>query len=161
MSKYINIWIDGACGPKNPTGHMGVGVCVETPANKYEISRFIEEGPNNTNNVAEYLGAIEAFNLILEKQEEFSKHPIFIFSDSNMLVQQLNNKWGIRTNISAKKKRPPGKYVPYALEAKNLLIQVKTFAPNISIEWIPREENGVADFLSKKGFVERMIYIPR
>lgn len=163
MSKYINIWIDGACGPKNPTGHMGVGVYVETPTTKYDISRFIEEHPDNTNNVAEYLGAIEAFKLILEKQEEFSKHPIFIFSDSLMLVNQLSGKWkNLRTTVCVKKKilQPVGKYIPYALEAKNLLIQVKTFAPNISIEWIPREENAVADHLSKKGFVDRMIYIP-
>lgn len=159
----INIWIDGACGPVNPRGHMGVGVYVETPTSKHEISEFIEEGPDNTNNVAEYLGAISAFKLILEKKEEFKGHQIFIFSDSLMLVNQLSGKWkNLRTTINFKKKnpRPVGKYIPYALEAKDLLIKIKLHFRNISIEWIPREENFKADILSKQGFAKRKIYIP-
>jgi ribonuclease HI len=81
----------------------------------------------------EYLGAIAILD-ILEKLG-MQQEPITIRGDSKLVIKQMNKEWRIKE----------GAYVPYA---KRCLAKSLRF-PKIRFEWIPREENGLADELSK------------
>lgn len=56
------------------------------------------------------------------------------YGDSDLVVKQLNGKWKARA------------YLSYYKEA----IRLRAKLPEVVIKWIPREQNGHADYLSKK-----------
>jgi ribonuclease HI len=99
----------------------------------YEDSGSITASPEVTNNVAEY----SALDLILDWfiTNGLTGEPIAVFGDSNMVIQQCFGTWKIR-----------GGY--YAEIARVVKEKLKQFT-NIRGSWIPREENGTADDLSK------------
>lgn len=125
----MKCYIDGSCGPTNPGGKMGMGVYIED-LDKILVE-FVEPHPHNTNNVAEYLALKLLLTYALEKGIGF----LHVHSDSKLLVNQMTNRWGIKQ----------GSYFDYAYECKRLIRQVKC-----KFTWIPREENTVADELSKR-----------
>lgn len=130
----IKVFYDGCCEPRNPGGNAGFGAVIFDEEEKiHEISKYWEASPNNSNNVAEYLGLISAMEwLILNKK---TKGKIQFFGDNMMSVNQMNGDW------RAKK----GMYKPHYEHARKLKEQFK----NLKFQWIPREENGLADELSK------------
>lgn len=64
-----------------------------------------------------------------------------IRGDSKLVICQMFIACGYRRKWQMKK----GYYLPIALKCKELIKQF----PNITGEWIPREENNLADELSK------------
>jgi len=132
-------YFDGACEPKNPGGNMGVGAVIfKDGIAIYEESVYYPAKNENSNNVAEYLAFIYLleyliFNYLTDKK-------IVIYGDSNLVVRQMTGDWRIHE----------GWYVEYANEAKQLLANFS----NISLYWIPREENEFADKLSKKCMID-------
>jgi ribonuclease HI len=96
---------------------------------------YPEQGnePQTSNNVAEYCGLIAILEYLIHLGAQHE--PIMVYGDSNLVIQQMFGSWKINE----------GAYVPYARKAKALR-QVFT---NLSGQWIPREENTVADALSK------------
>lgn len=141
----VVVFFDGACEPRNPGGHIGWGYVI------YEGDKIIDEdfgykapSPQNTNNVAEYLGAIAGMNKLLELGKGHSQ--VLIKGDSNLVINQMKGEWKIKA----------GAYKKHALNAKRI---VGTF-PAIEFEHIPREQNEYADKLSKKPLIERGIKIP-
>jgi len=90
-----------------------------------------------SNNVAEYSG----FLAILEylRSQNLHRESIVIFGDSNLVIQQMFGRW----------KMHGGHYIPIAQKAKELLKQF----PRTQGEWIPRDENDIADELSKRELV--------
>lgn len=130
----IEVWYDGACEPVNPGGHGGGGYIVKR-LNK-EIHRgmiYLPAGPEISNNVAEYSGIREALKWLLK--EELNQEPVLVRGDNMMSVMQMAGKW--------KAKR--GRYIPLYLECREL---AKKFR-NLTFMWIPREQNGEADEISK------------
>lgn len=128
---------DGACFPQNPGGIMGIGAIV---MRKDEVllkhSESIEANEKNTNNVAEYLSLIQILQFLLKNNLQAEK--ISVRGDSMLVVNQMKGKWRMKQ----------GAYLAYAKEARELMSKFT----NLSINWIPREENEVADELSKKQY---------
>lgn len=135
MSDKYTVYFDGCCEPRNPGGTAAYGVVILKNGERvFEDSKIFEASPNTSNNVAEYAG----FNSILDwfSQQILRDADITVYGDSKLVIEQMFGTW----NISR------GFYVPLAIKAKTKL---KNFS-NIKGEWIPREENSIADELSKK-----------
>lgn len=127
---------DGACEPVNPGGNMGFGTLIVDLGSGetiYEGSGFSPASPLNSNNVAEYLALIQGFEWLIENGLQNSK--IKVLGDSQLVIKQMSGEW------PAKK----GLYVPHYQRAIKLRIKF----PNITFNWIPRNENAGADKLSK------------
>jgi ribonuclease HI len=103
----------------------------------WEDSKLVypEQGDEyqTSNNVAEYCGLIAVLEYLINLGVQHE--PIMVYGDSNLVIQQMFGSWKINE----------GFYVPYALKAKKLC---QLFS-NLSGQWIPREQNTVADALSK------------
>ena len=113
----------------NP-GPMGAGVAVYKDGKLVkEISEYLGNG---TNNIAEYTAVIHA----LETAHEMDEKEVVIRSDSQLLVRQMNGEYKVR-DPNLKKLR---------FRIQGLCVGIK-----VTFEHIPREENKIADKLSKKG----------
>lgn len=139
----IKCYFDGCCEPKNPYGNMGIGsIIIKDNIEVWSHSNFIPQSQNNSNNVAEYL-ALEQI-LIWLKENEVPENTIFIFGDSQLVVNQMNGNWRIKQGL----------YKPHALRCKELISKLDKV---LVIRWIGREGNQVADDLSKKHLIENNI----
>ncbi|HEX5034977.1 MAG TPA: ribonuclease HI family protein [bacterium] len=136
----IEVWVDGACEPVNPGGTAGWGAHIRRGKEVlWEGSGMIAASPNTSNNVAEYMAFLEALKWLASMglQEEDT----LFRSDSRLVICQMfgdanGRKWRMKE----------GRYIKTAREAQALL---RNF-PRCHGVWIPREENGVADELSKR-----------
>ena len=133
----IEVYIDGACSG-NP-GPAGIGVYILKSTSNYEwqpiyeLSQAIGEA---TNNIAEWKALIEALKFLVFHQREFANEEIVIYSDSQLMVKQVNGEWKTKDHELRLLKA----------EAKDLL---RSFS-NIRIEYIPRDKNWDADRLAKR-----------
>ncbi len=82
-----------------------------------------------TNNEAEYKAVIMALKYVKEK---FVTKEISIFSDSQLVVKQLNGEYKVKA----------AGIIPLWSRAKELMSEI-----NVSINWVPRAENKLADSL--------------
>ena len=138
MGQLIEAWGDGVCEPRNPGGHAAYGILIKVDG-KVVCGRggYIGFGPKMSNNVAEYSAAISVFDEILNRQLQGIVH---LRMDSKLVICQLNGKWKVHG----------GFYVPYHHNAKHLLSVLKERVQgNVILEWIPREQNGECDTISK------------
>jgi len=123
-------------------GPSGYG-CVILDGSKriWDLSGLIEASPTNSNNQAEYL----AFNNILDWFIDYNlqTESICIYGDSKLVIEQMFGKWKIHGVDSNK---PKGLYADHAVVAREKL---KQFSRTKGF-WIPREENSLADELSKR-----------
>jgi len=157
MSRKFIAYFDGACGPINPGGDVGVGSIIFNVTNTnivlhkfgpiapvmptweeaFKCSKFYKsfELGRTSNNVAEYMAFHECAVWIKENAKK--EDGVLFLGDSKLVVNQMNNFWRIKDGI----------YKESALEAKEVYnsIEVK----NKFVSWIPREFNTVADDLSK------------
>lgn len=137
--KSVRAWFDGVTEPINPGGTCAYGAVVQVNGKKaWEYFKVIGSGKGMTNNVGEYAGFLAVLNYLLA--ERLTDADIAVFGDSNLVINQMFGDWEIKD----------GHYAPMALEAKRLL---KKF-PRISGQWIPREKNQRADWLSKQALVK-------
>ncbi len=89
MMKKLIIYTDGACrGNPGPAG-IGIVICNESGKIVKEYRDFIG---NATNNIAEYRALIKA----LELANDFSVTRIECFSDSELMVRQLNGAYRVK-----------------------------------------------------------------
>lgn len=138
INKYL-AWFDGACGPINSGGTATFGAMIK---DKNSTVLLREHGLAGTgramsNNVAEYAGVLHVLRYL-------ACHPlgrVTVRGDSNPVTNQLNGKWRVRKGL----------YLAIAMEAKELLARLKGLGWQISLRWIPREQNEECDALSKKG----------
>lgn len=130
----IEIYFDGACVPFNPGGHGGAGYMILNGSETYRGSVYLGQGPWMSSNYAEYaalfLALKEALELGLQKEH------IDVYGDSTIVIGGSKNR-----------KLSKGLCGPMSLECLGMIKNFK----DISFEWIPREENYMADDLSKKG----------
>ena len=145
---YFVVYFDGMCEPRNPGGNMGIGVFILNPKREriFTYSKYRSANEMNgqtSNNVAEYLGIIEAFNFILNNNLQDEK--IICCRDSKLVINQTRGEWNCNSGI----------YSEYYYKAK----EIKKNFKNISFEWIPREKNSFADNLSKAEALKKRMRI--
>lgn len=141
----ITAYFDGACEPVNPGGWASFGAVVyKDDSELWTCSKLFVpikgREKETSNNVAEYSGFLSILEFL--KEQELQKDKIQIYGDSNLVICQMFGDVKRHGKLWKMKK---GFYIPIAMKAKILL---KEFS-DIKGSWIPREQNGVADKLSK------------
>ena len=122
-------WFDGATKHANP-GIRGIGALLKGPAGqRIEIAQEIGHG---TNNEAEYCALMAVLDAAVEAQVQ----DLVVYGDSQLVIKQVTGEWLINA---------PG-LVPFCKTVQGLKAQI----PKVRFSWIPREENGEADTLSKR-----------
>ncbi len=139
MPKKVEAWFDGACEPTNPGGTASYGAIVHVDGKRvWDCSEEFESPKGNekktTNNVAEYGGFLAV--IVYLKDNGLDEFDITIYGDSKMVIEQMKGTWKIKG----------GSYMPLAKRARAKLSQ---FKKRPTLQWIPREENTLADKLSK------------
>lgn len=130
----IKVFCDGVMEPINPGGYAAYGIVIlKDDIELLREGKFVGSGSRISNNVAEYSGFIRVLEFLKEKN--LCNEQITIHADSKLVIEQMSGNWQIRQGL----------YVPLALNALKLL---KDFT-NLRLQWIPREENGICDCLSK------------
>jgi len=99
----------------------------------YSSNGIVGSGRKMSNNVAEYAAVIAAIKYILDNN--LNEQNITFFGDSKLVICQLSGLW----------KAKSGLYKSYFLKAKRLVKKLKSPV----FTWIPREQNSLADKLSK------------
>ncbi|PKA61923.1 hypothetical protein AXF42_Ash008755 [Apostasia shenzhenica] len=126
-----NLWslyIDGASGLQS----QGAGILLTSPMGA-TLHQVVILQFKATNNQAEYEALIEGLSFALSVAVKC----IQVFSDSQLVVNQVNRAFEIKDEILKK----------YLQQAQSLISQFEDF----SLTHIPREENQVADRLAKVG----------
>ncbi len=132
----IEIFTDGLAEPTNP-GVGTYGYAIYRDGKRLSAGHGLAGNPV-TNNYAEYEGLVKALRharRLMKGDEE-----ITVYSDSRLLVNQMNGEWKFKK----------GAYVEKYLEAKEL---ARTL-PKLKFKWIPREQNSEADELSRVAYAE-------
>lgn len=89
INTYVSVYADGACSGNPGPGAIGVVVLDE---NNQEVRTCRECIGETTNNRAEYKAVIRG----LELAAGICRRKVTCFSDSELLVKQLNKTWRIR-----------------------------------------------------------------
>lgn len=134
MGLEIELYIDG--GARGNPGPAGIGAVILDKQGEIieEISSYIGE---TTNNVAEYSALLAG----LRKALLYEPDAINIYSDSQLLVRQLNGVYKVRhENLK-----------PLYAEAAKLLKNLHSY----KLYHIPRKDNEMADRLVNKALDSR------
>ena len=132
----IEVWIDGSCYPVNPGGTACAGYVIKRKGQTIaKGSKIVGKGKEMTNNVAEYTALIAVLEELRKRQ--LHNEEIIIKSDSQLLVNQINGNWKVKSQL----------LYPLYREAKK---QIANY--NLKIKWIPRELNEEADEMSRIAF---------
>jgi ribonuclease HI len=124
------IYVDGASSG-NP-GDSGAGIVI-FDENDLEISRDSIFLGKMTNNMAEY----EALLRALQKAREYGAQDIVVHTDSLLVANQVTGTYKINNDILRE----------YVVKVKKIISNFDHFA----IQYIPREQNRIADKLAKGG----------
>ena len=137
MNGNISVYCDGLCEPVNPGGIATYGFAVFADgAMIHQETGVVGEGRYMSNNVAEYSGLCAALLWLLEKK--LQQCTTKVLSDSRLLVNQMSGIW----------KSHEGLYTRRYVEAKRLSQEFT----KLEFQWIPREQNGLADALSRQAY---------
>lgn len=129
----IKVWYDGACWP-NPGGIAAYGWAAAKEGFFHQEGHgVIGDGPRMTNNVAEYTALYEALKWL--KENGHTKEKVSCYGDSKLTVEQMNGRWKVKRGA-------------YVEAFKKAYCMGKEFS-SLRVIWIPREQNGLADSLSK------------
>ena len=139
MTDYYVGYFDGLCEPENPKGNIGFGAFILNPERKriFEVSKYVPAKELNyltSNNVAEYMSIIAIFEYLIKNG--LQKEKVIICGDSKLVINQMRGEW----------KCSGGVYEPYYRKA----FEMRKEFTNIRFEWIPREQNSIADELSAR-----------
>jgi ribonuclease HI len=135
--KIITATFDGACEPYNPCGHLGLGWTIDDQHHH----RYIPAAYANTNNVAEYFAVIEILRWAEGQTEPATLN---ITGDSQIVIYQIDGSHAVRA----------GSLRAYHAEATSLLHQLRDDGWVVTLRWVPRERNEVADRLSMLALTE-------
>lgn len=118
--------MDGASGPEK----QGVGLVIKGPEG-LEVPKSVKFSFPVTSNVAEYKALISG----LELARKVDVWMLNAYSDSNLLVQQMNGEYDIRD--------------PMLKKYMNIVKELAWIFEQLEIEKIPQSLNSEADLLSK------------
>ena len=89
INTYVTVYVDGACSGNPGPGATGVVILDE---NNQEVASCKECIGETTNNKAEYHALIRG----LEIAAGICRRKVICFSDSELIVKQLNKTWRIK-----------------------------------------------------------------
>jgi ribonuclease HI len=125
----VYVYTDGAC--RGNPGPASIGIQFLTTNNE-TILEFGEPIGVTTNNVAEYSAVLKALQMCVEEKVK----QVFLFSDSQLLIKQLNGEYEVKSpNL-----------IDLFFSCKALLRNFE----RIVFMHIPRERNVVADRLANE-----------
>ncbi|MFH1347951.1 MAG: ribonuclease HI family protein [Candidatus Margulisiibacteriota bacterium] len=128
----IQIFTDGAA--RGNPGPAGIGIVIRNDEKVLlEVSDYIGKA---TNNVAEYMAFIRG----LEEALDIGEKNIEVFSDSELLVKQINGEYRVKNEG----------LVPLFHHASSLIKKFK----HCRVYHTAREENKLADKLANRGIDE-------
>jgi ribonuclease HI len=102
-----------------------------------------------TNNQAEYRG-LEAACITVLNLDNNLPHSVAIYSDSQLIVNQINGRWGVSNDILR----------PYYLSAKAAYCALQERCPT-TLTWVRREFNKEADALCNMEMDKRGVVCSR
>ena len=127
----VTIHVDGAA--KGNPGPAGIGVTIrDLERTVFEEGRYVGE---MTNNMAEYRALVFG----LEKALEYGARHVVVFSDSELVVRQMNGQYRVRSE----------RLVSLYEQAQTLCRSLESF----EIRYIPRAQNQRADALADQAIV--------
>ncbi|MBT1091706.1 bifunctional RNase H/acid phosphatase [Streptomyces sp. Tu102] len=129
MREFIVEADGGSRGNPGPAGYGSVVIDATTGQTLAEAAEYIGVA---TNNVAEYRGLVAGLRAAHELDPTAAVH---VRMDSKLVIEQMSGRWKI--------KHPDMK--PLAFEASKVFP-----APQVTYEWIPREQNKHADRLANE-----------
>lgn len=129
VSVRLVLHADGGCWPNPGLGSYGVVALVDGRT----IQRISQRIGYATNNVAEYRGALAALQYALDHATEYTDVDLRL--DSKLVVHQLNRRWRVKSEDLR----------PLAEIGWLRLAELKTRGLAVTVRWIPREENTIAD----------------
>ncbi|HDY76266.1 MAG TPA: reverse transcriptase-like protein [Candidatus Marinimicrobia bacterium] len=129
---HVDLYVDGAADLHSKTSGIG-GVFYSKGE---EIDTFSEYFGDATNNEAEYSALIRGLQIALE----MNVASINIFADSLLVVNQINGEFKVKHE----------NMIPLHANASDLLSEFDSW----EINHIPRDQNKVADKLSKAGMMK-------
>lgn len=125
----LNIFTDG--GSRGNPGKSAIGIVIKDKAGKI-LHSFGQTIGIATNNVAEYKAVIAALEWL--NKNKTSIETVNFFSDSQLIVNQLNGLWKIKE-----------------VNLRQLVIQAHQLEQSLNLQikfnYIPREKNYLADRL--------------
>jgi ribonuclease HI len=143
LKTTFEIYQDGACHNKGERVNMGLGVAVfqdKAYVDNLSLAKGIrhEDCPDQTtSNIAEWMACVEAMKIAAAIREQYPTAVLKNYSDSQVIAYQFNGSYRI-TNEAFRK---------YFIEAH----KYAKLACVREIIWVRREQNTVADKLSKAG----------
>lgn len=129
MREFIVEADGGSRGNPGPAGYGAVVIDATTGQTLAEAAEYIGVA---TNNVAEYRGLVAGLRAAYDLDPTATIH---VRMDSKLVIEQMSGRWKI--------KHPDMK--PLAFEAARVYP-----APQVTYEWIPREQNKHADRLANE-----------
>jgi ribonuclease HI len=144
----IEVYFDGLCQPINPGGIACYAFLVRKEGKIVHSDYGVAAEPyskDSTNNVAEYTAIIKALEWISDHVR--LEEPIRVFSDSRLVVSQLNGDFKIKSK----------RILPLYERA----VALKNAITRLEVRWIPREENREADALTNRAYKECLRSQPR
>ncbi len=122
-SKIPVLFFDGG-SRGNPGEAAGAAVIVMPDGFRHTVSQFLDKA---TNNEAEYTGLI----IGLQKAIEQGIQELEVYGDSNLVVNQVNGFWRIKQS--------------HLRPLANLVSSLMEQFSRITLNWVPREQNKLAD----------------
>lgn len=147
MSETWTLHFDGACEPMNPRGIASFGFVLKKAGVVAKLGKGLAAPPGSegsTNNVAEYTALLRG--LEAAKPEVPPGDVLEIMGDSQLAIRQLTGQYAVNAPT----------IVPLHSKASLAIHELRVTGRKVDLKWIPREQNGEADKLSKEAVKEAM-----
>ncbi len=132
----IILHADGAYrGKKGGVASYGYLVKKDSKTIRKDYGIILEDGV--TNNYAEYMAIIKGLKWIKQSDGQFDK--LIIFSDSQLVVKQVNEEWSVRS----------GNLKDLYGEVKDLIAHFDSEGKSVDLVHVGRERNEEADELTQ------------
>ncbi len=129
---HYSIYTDASAKPNESK----LGIVIYNNDNEV-IAEYSKTMPKMTNNEAEYSAVIEALNEFIKVRQSPENKDIKLYSDSQLVINQLNKKYQIRCK----------RLYFYHDKIQDIISQNNL---NVEFIYIPRAQNTRADSLTKK-----------
>ena len=143
----IEAYFDGLCLPRNPRGIACFAFVIKKDGKVIHSGSGLAAEPMSeqaTNNVAEYTALLKALEWLYENGHATSK--VVVIGDSQLVVKQMAGEFRVKNK----------QIIPLFQKAA---LMRKKFA-DLTIAWVPREQNAEADRLSERAYNEAILKDP-